>query len=463
MCAQVYSTKSRQRKSRASIAKLRKTLEQDSGQAQKQEPQEYCGSCRQYLKSGLCPFLGRCREPLAWSLDTTSALDQGDCPLFTTIPKEIRDMIWEYALTDCTSNPLVGERVKKVSGKATNSSRPTGTRVISSDVAFGLLTTCRAVYLEAYMLPLSCNPFIIQPLYSNATTKHLLPWQCAAIQSLDVTLMQTQLEGTILKAHLLRTGVWEPEGRSTGIYIGPSYHPAIINTRRHIAFAMAHPLTFMPANGITERHMQISDVWENEPREPSRSMSIPKSCAFRVALARPLTRLTLRLCHTDWWTWTDDPETINEDQQLGLDPTLGDGSDESSRRVTTTRMRALDAERRNRQVHGNPVALSQPSAELRTTGWRSAIGSLPDLKCLEMVMETFAEKKSQLERVVECAETWTFPINGTHHMLVWDGKVEAGQWSKGPDQQPSQRLQNAWYNDCKDFEVRIMRFGRKKF
>jgi hypothetical protein len=65
--------------------------------------------------------------------------------------------------------------------------------------------------------------------------------------------------------------------------------------------------------------------------------------------------------------------------------------------------------------------------------WGSQIAKFPDLISLELVLETFASKKAQLDNVVECAKTWTFPIHGAQRMLVWDGKVETKNWSFVPD------------------------------
>ncbi|KAF1355991.1 hypothetical protein EJ07DRAFT_62536, partial [Lizonia empirigonia] len=43
-------------------------------------------------------------------------------------------------------------------------------------------------------------------------------------------------------------------------------------------------------------------------------------------------------------------------------------------------------------------------------GWANIIGKFPDLRTLELILETFGEKKAQLETVIECSKTWRFPI-----------------------------------------------------
>jgi hypothetical protein len=55
---------------------------------------------------------------------------------------------------------------------------------------------------------------------------------------------------------------------------------------------------------------------------------------------------------------------------------------------------------------------------------------LSDLKTFELVLETFSEKRKQLEVVVDCAKTWKFPLNDTQHELSYDGKVEVLTWSR---------------------------------
>lgn len=61
--------------------------------------------------------------------------------------------------------------------------------------------------------------------------------------------------------------------------------------------------------------------------------------------------------------------------------------------------------------------------------WGTAIGNLPDLKTFELVLETFLEKKTQLEVVVDCAKTWKFPLKDLQYELVCDGKVEDLKWT----------------------------------
>tara|TARA_R110002003_G_scaffold112_29_gene9791 strand:+ start:23748 stop:24122 length:375 start_codon:yes stop_codon:yes gene_type:complete len=102
-------------------------------------------------------------------------------------------------------------------------------------------------------------------------------------------------------------------------------------------------------------------------------------------------------------------------------------------------------------------------------GWLNTISDLPDLRRLELVLETFAGKKRQLDNVIEAAKTWKFPIKCTPHELVWDGQIGMSSWSFGTaggdgDQQrvPPGRNQPAWHTKANAFEVRIIGFVRRR-
>lgn len=65
--------------------------------------------------------------------------------------------------------------------------------------------------------------------------------------------------------------------------------------------------------------------------------------------------------------------------------------------------------------------------------WGAAISMLPNLRTFELVLETFLEKKKQLEVVVDCAKTWKFPLKNTQYELACDEKVEVLAWSSAND------------------------------
>lgn len=65
-----------------------------------------------------------------------------------------------------------------------------------------------------------------------------------------------------------------------------------------------------------------------------------------------------------------------------------------------------------------------------TSTWGVAIGTLQDLKTLELILETFSVKQHQLDTVVECAKTWKFLLQDTQYELAYDGRVESMKWAK---------------------------------
>lgn len=420
---------------------------------------KYNCSCQENSDAENCPLYGQCREPLAWNLEKEHVMTQVNCPLYTIIPKELRDLIWEFALKDCTSNPPDREpnRPNPLTftwAQGARNYRASG--LYPSDIAVNLLQTCRAVYLETYTLPLSLNPYIILNL-SHAVKTNLLPWQFAYIQGLDITLQQTALEGTVLLDYVLRRGFWCPLARHKGVYVapqryyvskkGPPRDPKHLRSSPH--FMLVDADKDVPTKRLTDALKDSSPRWSPPPGVWPTVM--------RVTLARPLVHLTLRLRHRDWWTWTDDPNSVEGDKQLGLDPAVGDGSSDPNLRPTSDRMRLLADERRAGRL---PNALN--NTDHRSDWGHTVIGRLPDLKTLELVLETFADKKSQLENVIECAKTWRFPIDGTRYELLWDGQVEKSSWSKAPEDSSGTEQHAPWYSKCTDFEVRIVRFTRKR-
>lgn len=157
-----------------------------------------------------CRYQGRCRTPLAWALDEANIVPQNQCPFFTKLPFEIRNLIWEFTLTDSYSHPSDCDHAPKSASFLQSLYHPIPSL---SRIGLNLLRTCRAVYLETYTLALSLNPFII--LFQNIHTnpkKKILPWQLAHVQSLDVTLIQTELEEDGIESAVVRNEqIWDPK------------------------------------------------------------------------------------------------------------------------------------------------------------------------------------------------------------------------------------------------------------
>lgn len=277
-----------------------------------------------------------------------------------------------------------------------------------------------------------------------------LPWHFAHIEALDITVQQVALEGNSLYDYLFGTLGWQPEARHKGVYIAP-----YVGLRNDEAgTCRSSDFTLLPAShdsGI----LSLSEVLGTLDL-PS-GYQVPPS-KMRLQRARPLTQLTLRIHRTGWWTWTDHPTSTNaQHYHLGLDPAIGNGEADLAQRPTSTRMQELAQQRRD----GNdvfPVSSSQFPKHI--PGWAHIIAQMPDLKTLDLVLETFVEKKAQLENVVECAKTWHFPLTDQGFELRWDGKVEATRCSKEAIE--AWGAEGEWYEQSTECEVRSVRFTRRR-
>ncbi|KAF3032638.1 hypothetical protein E8E12_001275 [Didymella heteroderae] len=412
----------------------------------------YFCSCRNFSTghpTALAEFshcsLKRCIEPLAWNPEHSIPVVQTNCPLFTKIPKELRDLIFEYALTE--SLDLYRYQV------ATNTAVRTrgDTRGQNPDRPENLLLTCWAIYQETYLLPIVLNPLRFPYLsgINKGKPRVTLPWQFANIQAFDITLPQVALEGDCLYNFLFSPTGWHPEARHKGVYVSP--YVGLRNTTG--GSCRSFDFTLLPANDAEER-VRLSHALQ-QLSLPS-SFQAPES-SMRLQRARPLVHLTLRIPSTNWWTWTDDPRSADtRHHHLGLEPALGDGRVDLNQRPTCTRMQELAQQRRDGYlpVSRNPFSRTKP-------GWAHIIAKLPDIKTLELVLETFEEKKAQLDMVVECAKTWRFPITDTEFELEWNGKVEEERWCK-PLIENWETQRGEWYSRSTSFEGRTIRFTRRR-
>jgi hypothetical protein len=208
--------------------------------------------------------------------------------------------------------------------------------------------------------------------------------------------------------------------------------------------------SIIPTEDKSQPRQFLSHILGTQQRYPDNlALHPPWASATRVTLAKPIVHLTLRILHSNWWTWTDEPNSPNDIHHLGLDPSVGDGTALPLARPTASRMRALAAERR---------AGRHPEV-VPGIGWASTIGQMPDLKSLELVLEMFRAKQRQLDDVVDAAKTWKFPIADSQWELVWNGEVEMSGWSGGARQAEVPRR---WFTQANEFEVRIVRFVRRR-
>lgn len=113
-------------------------------------------------------------------LESGDINEQSKSPLFATIPQEIRDLIFEYALASYP-DPDRPYRSNERFARPGASGHPR--------IATELLRTCKAVYVETYLLPITLNPVIehydysdlVLPRAGSAIRKLQLSWQLAAL------------------------------------------------------------------------------------------------------------------------------------------------------------------------------------------------------------------------------------------------------------------------------------------
>ncbi|KAI0204937.1 hypothetical protein F4808DRAFT_412642 [Astrocystis sublimbata] len=337
--------------------------------------------------------------PLAVDIldDPSSVNQQLDCPLFAKLPAELREMIWDYTLA-------AYENLDALYPLNEAYARPGQAAPLR--IAVELLLTCRAVYLEAFLVPFH-NPMTVfdghpdvvpptNPLQCTPSNlrlcRKLRPWQFANITSLDVSVQQYMLEGGAIERVSRLSG---NKGRHKGY-----------ETR---GFTLAGYASFSP---FKEAKTQACDV----------SLR-PEAAATRATLIRSLftgkkiTHLTLRMSHTDWWAWTSCPQAgaNNSHEALRLEPMIN----VTDRRETSTAM----IEGHEARKMGKEPDFNLDEFEKQGRWGMQFAEHWPDLKTLELVLETYVQKESQLDTVIQCAKLWTFPLNDAKQ-LEWNGREQ---------------------------------------
>ncbi|KAJ7859538.1 hypothetical protein B0H14DRAFT_3446660 [Mycena olivaceomarginata] len=323
---------------------------------------------------------------LASSLDPKTINAQSDCILLTRIPPEVRQWIYEMYFT---AEQLPIQKAHPKAQFSFNKSWPTYPVVYTS-----LLRTCRAIYVEACTLPLSLNPpWAFQGSTSEESSQGLivLPGGFAHFTSLVIVTQQSGLEQE--PGHLVR------------------YADATMAAERHdglyVAAREGH------GQDQWEWHMPTPRPFYQPPKKyltctsaPSPSLTSTdtdtEAAPPQYYHASPITHLTIRMDRADWWTWGDYPPRA-PDGGLALDPGMGDGG---LKRPSVSGMLAAADVRRTRAAQGLPPAPYPPEC------WGRRIGLFKDLTRLTLYLETFAWRVAELDKVVECAKTWQFPIGG---------------------------------------------------
>ncbi|KAI8630609.1 hypothetical protein F5Y19DRAFT_463965 [Xylariaceae sp. FL1651] len=354
--------------------------------------------------------------------DPSSINQQSGCNLFTKLPAELRGLIWEYALTGYEDLNALYPLDKPYA-------RPGQAAPLR--VAVELLLTCRAVYLEAFLVPFQVNPMIVfdghpdvvppnnllQCTASNLRLcSKLKPWQFANICSVDMTVQQFMLEGGSIERASRIVG---NKGRHEG-------HEAR-------GFTLAGYASFGPAK---------------ETKTLNRDIPLsPGAAETRAALIRSIfrgkrvTHLTIRMSRTDWWSWTSHPqaETQNPHEMLRLEPMIN----VTDRQATSSAM--LEGYEARKEGREPDFELDEFEKQGR---WGMHFAEYwPDLQTLELVLETYEGKEKQLDSVVECAKLWTFPLHDGKQ-LEWNGEEEASvRWRGAHEYEYDADLGISWTKD----------------
>ncbi|KAI8962815.1 hypothetical protein F5Y11DRAFT_321697 [Daldinia sp. FL1419] len=327
---------------------------------------------------------------------------QSQSPLFGRLPRELRDLIWCFSLTRYEDLDQLYDVQKRYA-------RPGQAAPLR--IAVQLLRTCRAVYVEAFLKPFQVNPIMIfhgddkdippgtalmRTTENQFLCKKLRFWQFANISSVETTVQQINLEG----------GGLERLSRLIG---------TIGRHRGHESRGYA----------ITGYACFVSPAERNEGAgEADLRGECDRSLETNPLTGKKITRLSIRMSRTDWWGWESEPEEgeVSPSEKLRLEPMIN----------VTNLWRRPDNYLAMEKGYEARKAGNEPDFGLddfeKQGRWGSQIKDYwPDLKSLELVLETFSCKKSQLDHVAQCAKLWTFPVEDGFH-LVWDGKEEITRW-----------------------------------
>ncbi|TGJ81104.1 hypothetical protein E0Z10_g7667 [Xylaria hypoxylon] len=355
-------------------------------------------------------------------LDDPRSVDQQQrCPLFAKLPAELRELIWDYTLT-------AYEDLDALYPLDRPYARPGQAAPLR--IALDLLLTCRAVYLEAFLVPFQVNPMTVfdghpdvvppnNPLQCTPSNlrlcRKLRPWQFANISSVDMSVQQFMLEGGSIERVSRLSG---NKGRHEG--------------HESRGFTLAGYASFAPPK---------------ETNTPGGDMMRPGAAETRAALTRSIfmgkkiTHLTLRMSRTDWWAWISSPLAGADDPHdaLRLEPMIN----VTDRRETSSAM----LEGYEARKEGRELDFSLDEFEKQGRWGMQFAEYWPDLQTLELVLETYVIKENQLDSVVKCAKLWTFPLNDGKQ-LEWNGKKESStRWCGAHEYSYDNDLEVSWPND----------------
>ncbi|KAH9904192.1 hypothetical protein F4778DRAFT_85715 [Xylariomycetidae sp. FL2044] len=345
---------------------------------------------------------------------------QPQSPVFGRLPAELREMVWRLALT-CYEDM---SRTHDVPWHYAMAGRRGPPRV---DV--GLLLTCRAVYVEAYLVPFQVNPIQVfddlqhdtflwsashDPLQCHPSKLKrvalLRPWQLAAISSIEIIVHQFELEGGSIERVSRLIGA---RSRHLGLEVRG------FRAESYASFAdppKASASVGVPHQGSARTHTE-ADV------------SDPVELARDLLVGEKISRLTIRIPTRHWYAYNklrSDSQQQDSWLKLRLEPT------------TSTTLFGINA---SSMATGYAARQQgrEPDFELddfeRKGCWGPAVGEFwPDLQTLQLVMDTYVEKIDELDVVVNSAKLWTFPQSAEGEeerdgfVLAWDGHEPVTTW-----------------------------------
>lgn len=292
-------------------------------------------------------------------LETQEINPQSGSPLYTRIPSEVRNLIFQYALTESPNPdpPLFRDIGVRNDHEAENPPLPMGAprqlaRFRSTlfkagfdwfrpdnrgIVSIGLLLTCRRAYVETHSLP------------------------------------QLQKEHEFY------------------CYRGPdSTEPFSVQTRaihRYFAAKLDAPA---PVAGLCRRDLVRSVrifgqmFWLDDTNNEAAFWRLVTETPW----FKPVEHLRLTIRRGDWWDW-------EQNQPLRINPFRGKVSIDQTQKDMYT-------------GDGNPA--------FQAPVWGLGFQHLPSLKTLTMEFETSEDKKKELEDIVAWAVKWRFPLADGRHL-----------------------------------------------
>ncbi|KAI0379632.1 hypothetical protein F5Y04DRAFT_259533 [Hypomontagnella monticulosa] len=333
--------------------------------------------------------------PLAVELlQRADSINPQSASRFANLPRELRELIWRFALTRYEDIDNLYDLDKRFA-------RPGQAGPLR--VAVQLLATCRAIYVEAFLIPFQVNPLVIfdgdfrdippnNPLTRSPAEfgrcDRLKWWQFGNISSVELTLQQFNLEGGALERVARIAGT---SGRNKGL--------------EHRGYAAVGVAIFKPS----------------ENRDPINDTS---SLIENPCISRKITHLSIRMSRTDWWGWESPPEYADRfpSEKLRLEPMINVTSLAAKPEHSLAMTRGYEARKAGKEPDFGLDDFEKPGR------WGPMIEEhWPDLVTLDLVLETFACKRDQLDYVVECAKLWKFPLRDGFY-LAWKGKEETVRW-----------------------------------